>query len=124
MENRIIRFCITGFVGTIIDIVLLALFVETFKSPIILANSLSFSVTIVISFLIHKFWTFKDRETEHVKQFFIYLAISLIGLGISNAALFVLIAQGFWYLSAKIVAVLIVVFWSFSANNALTFKNR
>lgn len=124
MQNRIIKFCIVGAIGTIIDISLLSFFVEIFYLPVIFSNSLSFCITIIISFLIHRFWTFKNKDPKHLKQFLTYLIISLIGLGISNVFLFVLVASGFWYIYAKIITIFIVVFWSFSANNFFTFRRN
>ena len=124
MRNQIIRFCMVGILGTIIDVSLLYFFVEKLEFPIILSNSLSFGITMSISFLIHKNWTFKNTNSSPIKQFLTYSLVSLIGLGISNLVLYALITGGLWYLYAKIITVFIVIFWSFSANKFFTFVPR
>lgn len=124
MQNRIIKFCTVGALGTIIDISLLFFFVEILHLSIIISNSLSFSITMIISFLSHRLWTFRNNNSKCLRQFLTYLIVSLIGLGISNAFLFVLVMSGLWYLYAKIVTVFMVVFWSYSANNFFTFARN
>ncbi|MFA6256875.1 MAG: GtrA family protein [Candidatus Paceibacterota bacterium] len=124
MEKRIGKFVVTGTFGTVLGMGLLLFFVEILGFSVIFSNSLSYCFVFIVSFLIHKMWTFESRNSKFGKQFFTYLVVSLIGLAMSNTLLFILINHGIWYIYAKIIAIFIIGFWSFSINNFFTFKHK
>jgi putative flippase GtrA len=124
MEKKIIRFCVTGTFGTVLGIALLLFFVEVLHFPVITSNSLSVCFVFFLSFLIHKTWTFENKASKYGRQFFTYLIVSLIGLAMSNTLLYILINHGIWYIHAKVIAIFIIGFWSFSINNFFTFKHK
>ena len=77
-----LRFGLVGTVNTAIDFGVLFLLVKAFSLPAIASNYISTSVALVFSFFANKKFTFKNNSSNQVKQFAVFLAITLIGLWI------------------------------------------
>ena len=75
-----IRFGLVGVVNTAIDFGILLVLVRVFSLPTIGANYISTSVALIFSFFANKKFTFKNNDKTQVKQFIVFLAITLIGL--------------------------------------------
>jgi len=123
-HRRFIRFCFVGLASTLIDIALLTLFVEIFKWPVILSNTLSFSCGAINSFICNKYWTFENKEKKIMGQVSKFLLITLIGLALNDLIIYILIRFGAWYLLAKIIATVIVIFWNFHGHRRVTFRRQ
>jgi len=122
-HQQFLKFCLVGILGTIIDIGILYILVEFAHFNYLLAASLSFVLAVINNYLFNKYWTFKNTKTRHLKQFSLFLLISLVGLAINLGILYLLVdlAQ-IWYIFAKIIAILIVTIWNFIMNKFVTFK--
>ena len=77
-----LRFGLVGVINTAIDFGILFLLVKAFNLPAIGSNYISTSVALVFSFFANKKFTFKNNSSNQVKQFAVFLAITLIGLWI------------------------------------------
>ncbi len=124
MEIKLAKFVLVGTIGSILEIGLLALFVERLHFDILFANSASFGLAIFFCFISHRLWTFRNKDKREVRQFLFYLVVSLLGLWLSNLLLLFFIDFGLWYLYAKIISVVLVGIYSFSINNFFTFRNK
>ncbi len=130
------KFVSVGILSTLIDWGILNLFI--FLSSIALGvfysifKGISFVVAMVNSFFWNKLWTFKKRGMEKAgKEFFQFLIINLIGLGINViiASLIVNFIGPQFKLSDKIwanvgagVATFFVMFWSFLGYKFIVFR--
>jgi len=91
---------------------------------ILLANSLSFSCGLVISFTLNKLWVFK-AEGNGKGQFGMYLLLALVNLCISNAILWLTVKQlGVPALIAKIGTMLVIAGWNYLIFSRLIFARR
>ena len=131
MIKQIIKFSVVGGVNTVIDFGILNLLIQVFSWSILPANTLSFSLAVINSYFLNKYWTFRDRRSINLKQFSSFILISLIGLGLSN----VLICSGMWFFDtydfsisftwqyniAKAVSAIIVLAWNFLASKFWIF---
>lgn len=118
-------FCLVGAVSTAIDIAVLYTLVEFAHIPVLLAATVSLLLASVNGFLMNKFLTFKDVSQQLKLQYVLYLLISLIGLGLTLILLKAFIGMfNMYYLYAKMITVVIVVAWNFTANSLLVFKRR
>lgn len=121
--KQFLKFCIVGTVGTAIDFSLLYLLVEFAHVWYLLAATISFIVAVINNYIFNKFWTFKDRDKDFLRQFGRFLVVSIIGLGLNVLILYVLVEfAGMWYILAKVLATGVVLIWNFFANKYWTFK--
>src|SRR3989344_2662710 len=86
--RQAIKFVLVGILNTLVDLGVLNLLI--FASGIASGfgysafKGISFTVAVINSYFLNKFWTFKMRETEGVKREFAqFFIVSLIGFGIN-----------------------------------------
>lgn len=131
MKRQIIKFSITGLLNTIIDFGILNFLVRILSWTVLPANTISFSVAVINSYFLNKYWTFRDKQPVRIKQFSTFLLISLVGLGLSNLLvylgleLFKTYTFGLsfvWHYNiAKAISALIVLVWNFLASKFWVF---
>lgn len=121
---RFIKFGLVGCTGIIIDFSITWACKEKLKWNKYLASSLGFSLAVVNNYLLNKYFTFQDRNTQLATQFLKFFVISIIGLALSNLFLYLLLknAKLNFYLSKAIVIGLVFT-WNFSANSLYTFNH-
>jgi putative flippase GtrA len=119
---KFFKFGLVGFSGIIVDYGITYLCKEKLKFNKYIANSVGFTIAASSNYLLNRLWTFHSHKaisTEYLK-FFI---VSLIGLGISNFIILVLLKLfpiNFYF--AKLVAIVTVVIWNFEVNYFYTFN--
>jgi putative flippase GtrA len=128
--GRFSRFLAVGAVGTLLDFSVLTM-LKLLGLPMLLANSVSFTVGVINNYVLNRLWTFADvKEAEWRRQLAQFTLVSLIGLATNNAI--VLSLEGrlgtllgqpeLGYLPAKVIATCVVVFWNYFANRYWTFR--
>ncbi|WP_082035942.1 GtrA family protein [Pedobacter lusitanus] len=119
-----IKFGITGVSGLIIDFSLTWFFKDEMNFNKFVANGIGFTAAVVSNYIIHRNWTFKDNKSKTGMQFTAFFTVSLIGLFLNSAIIFLLNNMLFvnFYIS-KAAAIFIVFFWNFSANYFFVFKS-
>ena len=65
----ILRYLIAGGGTTIFAIGLLYVLNSLVGMQYLLASSLTFVVGLVLSYIVHKYWTFENKNPDHVSQF-------------------------------------------------------
>jgi putative flippase GtrA len=91
--------------------------------PTVPAAVIAFMVSVISNFLLHRFWTFKDKSHHFQRQFASFFIISIINLGITASCIYIFAdVFGLWYLLAKLITATIVLIWSYWANRMWTFK--
>jgi len=103
------RYFVTGGFVTIINIILLYIFVEFFKLNYILSNIISMIICITLTYIISKKIIFTKKVTIGVKKEFLsYIVIAIISIIIDTFTLNILINKfKIYYIFSKIVATLI-----------------
>ena len=128
---RLIRFSLVGVLSTIVDFGLLMILSGPAQMPVLVANSISYSTGIAISFTLNRAWTFSDaREGTMWSQLVRFLAVSLAALAMNNGIVWLLDTsisptigqQQVGLVVAKAVATLVVLGWRFFANSRWTFR--
>ena len=112
---KVIRFIIVGGIATIIDFVFLYIFKELFNINIILANTLSFIISVTYNYIASVTWVFDVNKDKNKKiQFILFVLLSIIGLIINNIVLFILTDKlNIYYLISKIIATIFVMTFNF-----------
>lgn len=127
--GRVFRFVLVGGANTLVDVALL--FVLTGSGmPVVVANTISTSVALGMSFLLNRRFTF--RSTGHQgRQIFWFLVVTLIGLWVLQP----LIIVGFTALAlveptalalliGKILATAVSMTWNYVLYSRVVFRPR
>jgi len=119
-----IKFGITGVSGLTIDFALTWFFKDELGFNKFIANGIGFTAAVISNYIIHRNWTFKANKSKPGLQFTAFFIVSLIGLLLNSAIIFLLdnlLAVNFYI--SKAIAIFIVFFWNFSANYFFVFKS-
>ena len=132
--RQFVKYCLVGASSFAIDTVIsFTLFFGLHLSSNV-ANTVSFMGGVTNGFFWNSRWTFGHIETGNPKARYVkFLAVNLIGLGLNllcfNTILMLLngsthhsVTSKPEYLTAKLGACAVVVFWNFFANKHWTFK--
>lgn len=118
------KYILVGATSTIIDIGLLAVFVEYAHLPLLLSATLSFLVSVVNGFVLNKHWSFRNTSKRLARQYTKFFLTALVGLGLTLVLLSLFVyAFHLWYLAAKILTTIAVFFWNFTINRFWTFRD-
>ena len=112
---QIFKFAIVGGIATIIDFVFLYLFREFLHFPVILANTLSFCISVIYNYIASVRWVFDvNKEKNAKRQFVIFIVFSVIGLLLNDLIMWLSVDfLNIYYLLAKIIATFIVMIFNF-----------
>lgn len=104
-QNRFVRFSVVGVIATLIQFILLYLFVELRWLAEIPASALSFVISAVCNYLMNYHMTFGSRES-HMQTFPKFVGVAAFGLTL-NVSLFSIFLLVVHYLVAQVFATLI-----------------
>jgi putative flippase GtrA len=124
--SRVLKFGLVGFLGLFIDFSVTYLLKEKIRINKYAANALGFTCAVVSNFFLNKYWTFNSANNKFISnQFFLFTAISVMGLCINSSVIMLLIRKMKmrFYLS-KVVAVFVVFAWNFLMNDYITFHQH
>lgn len=102
-----------------VDVGLLYFFVEYVQIHYLHAASFSFICGLAVNYALGTKFVFKQSKYKPLKQFIYYSLIGVIGLGLNDAILYVLVWMNVWYMFAKAVSVALVFFFNFFARRSL-----
>lgn len=127
---RFVKFAMVGSIGAVVDFSVLNLAHKVFGLPLVVSNTLSFSLAVLSNFTWNRLWTFPESRTRPIRsQLPQFALVNVIGLVINNLILVGLHALFSHYIPdpwdynlAKAVAIVIVLFWNFGANRLWTYR--
>lgn len=122
MIAQFIKFCVVGGSGVVVDFAITYLLKEKLRLNKYIANSTGFVCAASTNYLLNRIWTFQSHDPQVTRQYMLFLAIALIGLGINNGIIYLLSDRGKlnFYLS-KLLAIGVVTIWNFLMNYFFTF---
>lgn len=112
---QIIKFVIVGGIATIIDFGCLYFFKEIIGLPVLVSNTLSFSISVIYNYIASIKWVFDvDKEKESKKQFITFISFSILGLLLNNGILWICEdLLKIYYLIGKVIATAVVMVFNF-----------
>jgi putative flippase GtrA len=134
--GQFLRFAVVGGINTGVDfavynLLLWATGIEKGEKIIVL-NVISFSVAVINSYFLNKWWAFKDQEkSEQAKKFTLFLLVSVIGAAINSGTVYYIttyvpvmfgLSPKLWANAAKIVATGLSLIWNFVGYKLFVFK--
>jgi len=120
---KLIKFCTVGFSGMFVDFGTTWLLKEKAGINKYVANSTGFVLAATSNYFLNRIWTFHSHNQQIAVEYFSFITISLIGLGISNLIIYLLTEKLKlnFYLS-KLFAIGVVTIWNFVMNYIFTFR--
>lgn len=112
---QIFKFIIVGGTATVIDFVVLFILKEFIGLNEIVANTISFTVSVIYNYIASVKWVFDvDQDKSKSKQFITFIIFSIVGLLINNLILWICIDKlSIYYLIGKAIATGIVMVFNF-----------
>lgn len=132
--EQFMRYAVVGGIASVADVSLFYLSTGVLKVNHLLANTLSFTAGLLVNYFLSREWVFKYTQHSFARDFTLFAVIGAMGLGLSNLILYMLIDQGalngllrfmgndIVKLTAKLIAVFVVLFWNFIARKAIVFR--
>ena len=114
MFKQLFRFAIVGVIAAIIDVGVLVLLKELLFVPVLIASALSFTASVIVNYLLSMAFVFKSKGQNKLKEFVIFVLLSIGGLGLNQLILWLGVAfTTTYYLAIKILAMVIVPIYNF-----------
>lgn len=124
-NSAFIKYALTGAVVSVGELYLLYHLVESGRWYYLWASTLTFFLSLLISFFLRKLIVFKNHDWSHWhRQIFFYSLVWLIDLCL-NAGLMLLLVDftGISYLPAQVISNLFLGVFGFVFNKLVTFKS-
>lgn len=143
-EFRTIRFIVVGSFNTLFDISLLLAIVKLFGLSSVIANSISVTIAISVSYFLNHRIVFRQKDGFLIRQYIRFFLITGIGIILIQDAVIYLVTDKLWIidkarvatlfgqsfrlkilelLAAKLIAVVIGLFWNFTLYKYAVFKD-
>jgi len=117
------RFCLVGGINTLVDFVIFAILYFGLNAPLLVAHILAFPVATLNSYLLNKYWTFKEGGKVKPKQFSVFLSVTVTGLLFSSIVIY-FSAPYTGALLAKLLAIIATLVWNYTGSHLFVFKAR
>ena len=113
--NQILKFGVVGGTAFLIDYGLLFVLTEFAGIHYLISGTISFAASVIYNYILSIVWVFDPvGERSRTKDMAVFLILSVIGLGINQAIMWILVEQaGVYYMLSKIVATAIVMVYNF-----------
>jgi putative flippase GtrA len=121
---KLFKYIVSGGSAACVNLGVLYLLTEYAKLHYLQSAVLSFVCAFLVSFLLQKFWTFRDARKEVIHwQMIGFLGSSLVNLFLNTAIIFILVEYlHVWYLIAAFIAGTLLAVASFFVYHHLIFK--
>lgn len=120
---KFLKFGVVGGTGVIIDFFFTWLCKEKFNIHKYVSNAIGFAIAASTNWILNRIWTFSSTNAEVLKEYTDFLLISLIGLAINSAVLWLFTDKfKFNFYISKLIAIGVTTIWNFFANYLYTFS--
>lgn len=123
MITQIIKFGLVGFLCFFIDYGVLYFMTELLGIYYLVSSAVSFSLSVIVNYILSMKYVFESRNTNKLKEFIIFVWLSLFGLGINQFLMwFCVEILNVYYLISKILATAIVMIYNFVTRKLILEK--
>ncbi len=111
---QIMRFAVVGVIAAIVDVGVLILLKECAGIGVLVSSALSFSASVVVNYILSMTFVFEGGKQTRVKEFVIFVLLSIGGLGINQFIMWLgAEVMSLYYLGVKIFAMIFVPVYNF-----------
>lgn len=112
--SQIIKFGLVGFLCFFIDYGIMVFLTEVVGVHYLLSSGISFTVSVIVNFVLSLTYVFETEKGNKIKEFIIFVVLSVIGLGINQVLMwFCVDILGIFYMISKIGATAVVMVYNF-----------
>jgi len=120
--REISKTALSGVSATILDVAMLVFLVELFQTPVVLATFCAALFGAGLSFVLSKYWAFRDRSKVTPVQVFSFAGVAFVSAVLVAILVWGQTEVGVPYLGAKaIAAIMVFLSWSFPAQKYVVF---
>jgi len=126
LYGKIFRFLIAGGASTAFMFGALLILHELLGVWYLASSAIAFTLTLALSFMIQKFWAFKDHSLHTIdKQFYSFLILGIANL-FANIILMYVLVETFhiWYIVAQVITMGFIATWDFLLYHFLIFPHK
>ena len=123
--EQMIKFGFVGFLCFFIDYGIMVLLTEVAGIVYLVSSACSFTVSVIVNYILSVTFVFEtDKEKSRIKEFIVFVFLSIIGLGINQLCMwFGVELLHISYLIVKIGATAVVMVYSFTCGKLIIEKN-
>ena len=111
---QLIKFGIVGVIATVVDFGVLMFLKELMHVDILVASAAAFSVSVIANYILSMLFVFKGSENGKLKEFIIFVALSIGGLLINQFIMWIGTEMlAVYYIWVKIFACIFVPVYNF-----------
>lgn len=111
---QLIKFGIVGVIATVIDFGVLMFLKELMHIDVLVASAVAFSVSVIANYILSMLFVFKGSENGKLKEFIIFVALSIGGLLINQFIMWIGTEMlAVYYIWVKIFACIFVPIYNF-----------
>jgi len=122
---QIIRYILAGGIATAFNLVILFICVHYFHLWYLTSAIISFCLAVIISYLLQKFFVFRNYYTNNIRtQFLNFFIFNLVMLGLNTLLMYIFVdIISLWYLLAQALSSAITACINYIYFNKVIFKN-
>ncbi len=121
--SQIIKFGLVGFLCFFIDYGIMVFLTEVAGVHYLLSSGISFTVSVIANYVLSLTYVFETEKRNRVKEFLIFVVLSVIGLGINQALMWFCVSfLGIFYMISKIGVTAIVMVYNFITRKMILEK--
>ena len=111
---QLIRFAIVGVIAAFADVGVLVTLKELLHIDVLISSAISFCVSVTVNYLLSMTFVFKSKKQSKVKEFIIFVFLSIGGLCLNQFILWIGTKYtSVYYLTVKFLAMVIVPIYNF-----------
>ena len=111
---QLIKFGIVGVIATVVDFGVLMFLKELIHIDVLVASAVAFSVSVIANYILSMLFVFKGSESGKLKEFIIFVALSIGGLLINQFIMWIGTEKlTVYYIWVKIFACIFVPIYNF-----------
>ncbi|MEK7086979.1 MAG: GtrA family protein [Patescibacteria group bacterium] len=125
-RQKILRYLFSGGTAFGVDFFFLYIFTEWIGLHYLISVVIAFLVAVVVSFILQKFWTFKNNsKTDLRRQATIYITVAIINTGLNTLLVYLFVEYiGLHYLFGQFFSSGLIAFESFFVYQIFIFHDR
>ncbi len=120
---QLFRFVATGGSSVVIEMFVLLLLVQQFFLHYLISNIFAFSITNAYNYFLSRYWVFGIGKHHVTKEASMFLIVVLVGLGINQMVLYLMVDKlDSTLVVGKVLAIGVTLIWNFTSKKYLVFK--
>lgn len=123
---KFIRYIFSGVIASVSNLAILYLLVNGIHLWYLISAVISFSCGIIVGYLFHKFFTFKDYSRDDIPiQFSRFLIYNMVMLGINTLLMYIFVDfLGVLYIISQVIITVSIAFLNYFFFNMVIFPEK